>query len=335
MSQNFFIGVLDLEHRAKGVIDNPSIADGSISEALRNAQEDVKAALSDSFNTSSTMAAISTLITSYNNIPNPSFTPAIRNTALWISSMANMLGLNGTGPYPAQEIGWSGISIPEVAKPAVYELSALRDTLRDLAISKDESAATKLQTLINNPPQNEDTLDHTQISSDASTPYTSALKSFKHSITSLSPTSPTLKKDVLTLCDHLRDTTLWNLNIYIEDRPAPLPSLPRLITPQLRQARQEREAKAANEAALKIEREKKKVEEQRANDEKAKVDPREMFKIGERGEEFSAWDDRGLPVRLKGGGEVPKSRLRKLGKEWEGQRKRFDAWKEREAGGGS
>lgn len=318
--------MLDLEHRAKGVLDKPSETDKGSSEALRTAQDDTKAALSDSFNTSITMAAISTLITSYNNIQDPAYTDSIRDTALWISSMVNMLGLNGTAPYPANTIGWSGVSIPEEARSAVYEVSALRDTLRDLAISKDDSAAPKLRELITTQTT---TTPAATITAPLSNPYTQALHTFRTSLSDLPLDSPTLKPSVLSLCDYLRDTTLWSLSIYIEDRPAPLPSLPRPITPQLRAARHDREFRAATDAARKLEREKQKSEEQAKADEKAKVDPRVMFKVGERAGEFAEWDDKGLPLRLKDGSEVGKSRGKKLVKEWEVQRKRWEAWQGR------
>ena len=58
----------------------------------------------------------------------------------------------------------------------------------------------------------------------------------------------------------------------------------------------------------------------------------EMFKVGERAEEFSEWDERGVPVKMRDGEEMPKSRSKKLVKEWEGQRKRFEALKLREGG---
>ena len=336
--QNFFISVLDLQERAQAGINAPTVngtgADSTMHEALSKAEQDTRNALSNSFDTSTTMAAVSTLITSYNNIVSPPFADPVRKAALWITSIINMLGLNGSEPYPASKIGWSGITIPEEAQPAVNAIATLRDTLRELAISKDQSAATKMQDFVKNPSSSSTTdITTLAVNPSLSAPYTSAYKSVLSSIQNLDPSSSTFKKDALSLCDSIRDTTLWNLGIYLEDRPAPLPSLPRLVTRELRLVRKEREQNAAKEATAKIERERKKAEEQKANDEKAKVNPKDMFKTGERASEFSAWDDKGLPSRLKDGSEIPKSRSKKLVKEWEVQKKKYDALKQREVEG--
>ena len=42
--------------------------------------------------------------------------------------------------------------------------------------------------------------------------------------------------------------------------------------------------------------------------------------------EFSAWDDEGLPTRDAAGEEVTKSRAKKLRKDWERQKKAHEAW---------
>jgi cysteinyl-tRNA synthetase len=52
--------------------------------------------------------------------------------------------------------------------------------------------------------------------------------------------------------------------------------------------------------------------------EKAKVRPEDLFKTDER---YSAWDEQGLPTKLKDGGDVPKSQLKTLKKAWDRQKK--------------
>ena len=43
--------------------------------------------------------------------------------------------------------------------------------------------------------------------------------------------------------------------------------------------------------------------------------------------EFSEWDEGGFPVKDAEGKDVAKSRAKKLRKEFEVQRKRFEAWR--------
>lgn len=53
--------------------------------------------------------------------------------------------------------------------------------------------------------------------------------------------------------------------------------------------------------------------------EKGRLPPTEMFRANT--EEFSAWDDKGLPTKDKEGLDLPKSKAKKLSKEWDAQKK--------------
>lgn len=53
-----------------------------------------------------------------------------------------------------------------------------------------------------------------------------------------------------------------------------------------------------------------------------------------RTEEYSEWDQEGLPLKDKEGVELTKSRTKKLKKDWERQKKLHEAWRERHLGGG-
>ena len=57
--------------------------------------------------------------------------------------------------------------------------------------------------------------------------------------------------------------------------------------------------------------------------EKAKVRPQDMFKT----DEFAEWDANGVPTKLKGGDDVPKSRRKKLEKDWKAQQGAHERWK--------
>ena len=77
------------------------------------------------------MAVISNLITAANNAENsegaPSATIAV---AKWVTSLVNMLGLNGNAGPDDLTLGWSGIEVPEAEKPVLTAISRKRDTLR-------------------------------------------------------------------------------------------------------------------------------------------------------------------------------------------------------------
>lgn len=69
------------------------------------------------------MNAISELVSEYNNADKPTLNAQdLKATALWVTSM---------------EIGWARINIPEPAKPYVYSLSTMRDSLRKATRAKD------------------------------------------------------------------------------------------------------------------------------------------------------------------------------------------------------
>ena len=74
--------------------------------------------------------------------------------------------------------------------------------------------------------------------------------------------------------------------------------------------------KAAKKAASAAAAEAKRLEKL----EKGRLPPGELFR-GERGAEFSAWDEQGVPTKTKEGEDLPKSRAKKVAKEWDMQKK--------------
>ena len=128
-------------------------------------------------------------------------------------------------------------------------------------------------------------------------------------------------KDYLAACDHVRDTVLWNLDIYLEDRDGH-PALVRPLSPSLRQERKDREAAQASKAAAK---EKAKADAEAAEKEKlakGKLSHLDMFRTSE----YSEWDAEGLPTKDAEGNEVAKSKSKKLRKDWERQKKLHEAY---------
>ena len=87
----------------------------------------------------------------------------------------------------------------------------------------------------------------------------------------------------------------------------------------LRRARDDKiaavEEKAARKAATAAAAEAKRLERL----EKGRTPPTELFRSNTA--EYSAWDEQGIPTLDKEGVEIPKSRKKKLQKEWDTQKK--------------
>ncbi|GAM83922.1 hypothetical protein ANO11243_019120 [Dothideomycetidae sp. 11243] len=214
----------------------------------------------------------------------------------------------------AGSIGWSGIDIPEVSKEYVYAAAAIRDEVRRQAINGHMADPITAASV-------DKSLFVAKPSDPIALPYQKALQSFYTEVeAALSTSAP--PKQFLQLSDSLRDTTLWNLGIYLEDREN-APALVRPLTASLRAERDNREALAALKLQKQAEAKVKAERDARERLEKGKVDPRQMFRT----DEFSEWDDEGLPTKDREGKDVAKSRVKKLKKDWDRQKKLHDEWK--------
>jgi len=165
---------------------------------------------------------------------------------------------------------------------------------------------------------------------EAATPYIRLLSSFRDRVRTIAiadPSSPS-SKEILFLCDRLRDIELADLGVSLDDRDASRPALVKFVpAEELRAAREEKERKFAEKDAKKEETRKMREEEERRKDEAAKVDPTTMFKTPE----WSEWDADGMPRKDAKGEEVTKSRTKALRKVWERQKKAHEAWKAKQA----
>ncbi|KAL8645556.1 MAG: hypothetical protein Q9210_006642 [Variospora velana] len=322
-AQNFFMKMTDILD--KQASNHQADAEQATWPPLQKAKTDVFDALCDSFNTPSAMRAISDLISDYNSADKAALTIDQQlATGRWVTSIVNMFGLNGPATISDSSIGWSGIDIPEYAKPYLASISQLRDTLRQQARSSSDLDPERLKKhiAVSLPPQDASSSSSIDASA-AAVPYQQILSAVRAEVSTLTP-SPSLPQDILQLCDRIRDVHLWDLSIYLEDRADGAPSLIRPVTKELRTLKaKEKAQQAAKEDAKKValaEREK----AEKAKEEKGRVSQLDMFKS----EEWSAWDEDGVPVKDKEGVEVTKSRGKKLRKEWERQRKVHEAWRE-------
>lgn len=319
---NFFLKAKSVAERQSQQTNGHSNSDDSekLLKSLSSAQDRVYKALCDSFDTKLAMQVIAELITEYNTVPRANITADTTHAiASWITTMVRTFGLDS--PNNVSSIGWSGLDIPDIAKPYVLPASAIRDTLRQRAKANDVDPTALI------------TLSHSHEAATeqpaAALPYAEVLTQFQEDIrTAANANAPA--KEYLALCDALRDIKLWDLGIYLEDSlEEGQPALVRPLDSELKAARAEKEKRDAEKAAAKAERERAKEEEERRKEEQAKVRPEDMFRT----EEYSEWDADGLPTKDKEGKELAKNQVKKVKKAWEAQKKVHEAWLKRQGGG--
>lgn len=314
---NFFLKAIDIQLAAKDTPNNKASTSHTLSAALETAKKETDAALCDSFNTSLVMQAISNVVTEANSAMSndPNTDPAaILSIAHWITRIITIFGLNGSTSPDTNSIGWEGISIPTPAQPIIYQLSKIRDEVRRQARSKAVEPEV-LEKLASQPVPATPTSENK--------PYVTAYETFQSQVKTALAQSAGIETELLRLCDSLRDTVLWDQDIYLEDRDAPLPALVRPLDANMKAARAAKERAAEEKRLAKEQRLAEEAAKKAALAEKAKVPPQEMFKT----DEFAEWDENGLPTKLKGGDEVPKSRRKKLEKEWKAQQSAHEKWK--------
>lgn len=263
------------------------------------------------------MHAISELVSKYNTSDKSTLNPKdVNELAKWLTSMVNIFGLNGKAPADSEEIGWSGVQIPDDVKPYLYPLSAMRDTLRQAAKAKTDISKDTIKEII------ESEAVPKKDASEQTKPYSEVLSDFTTKLSSLEETD-TISKEILSLCDRVRDIDLFDLGIYLEGRE----NQPTLVRPVTRDLIQACEEKAERARQKQIEKENKEKEALKRA-EKGKLSNLDMFQTNE----YSAWDEDGLPTKDSAGEEITKSRSKKLRKDWDRQKKAHEAWLSSQAG---
>lgn len=159
-------------------------------------------------------------------------------------------------------------------------------------------------------------------------PYLRSLSSFRDGVRRIAmQKSPSVHKDILALCDKLRDTDLIPLGVALDDQEDGK-ALVKLMPPaELMRVREEKraqlEAKASRKAAV-IEAERLKRLQKL---EKGRVGPEQLFRPPNVSEGlYSSWDDRGIPLTDGSGKELSKNQSKKLQKDWDLQNKLHHTW---------
>lgn len=307
------------------------IEKNSLQSTLQNAQEELKNALSDSFDTPRAMKVIYELIRDANiyiNTHKASIDAReLEKVARWVTKIVGIFGLDANARPPYEGLGWAtspkdGISDPnEAIAPFLKVYQTVRREIESLKVHSDALDAL-LQLDVD--------VEYSSVVSTGANdietiamPYLRAISRMRDELRRIAPTS-SAKKQILSLSDRIRDDDLTNLGVYLDDRPDGQASLIKfvpkaeILAQREEKAAKERE-KAAQKEAARLAREK--LEEEKR--EKAKISPMDMFRGDER---FAEWDDEGMPVKMKNGEEVPKSQVKKLRKDWERQKKLWDEY---------
>jgi cysteinyl-tRNA synthetase len=303
---NFFYKVRDLEVHPN--TNSTGAEDGKVKAALASAKEKLHNALADSFDTPTAMRVISGLITDYNSADKAGLSDSVSfEAARWVTWIVRIFGLDGSVDPQHESIGWSGVDVPQEAKQFVYAASRERDEIRQHAKAGDLSEEVLMSIISKDKPaQQQDA---------AAVPYAQVLSTFQENLRELAEKKAPAK-DFLALCDRLRDLDLWDLGIYLEDREN-APAMVRPVDAELRGAREQREAIARQKLEARQKREREEAEKKAKLAEQAKISHKDMFRT----EEYSAWDEDGMPTKDKEGADVAKGRTKKLKKEWEKQKK--------------
>lgn len=343
MVSNFFLKAKDLHRRLEnpstsstnGYIPSTDSAETSQSTtalhaALAKTQKDTDAALADSFDTPRVMQSIAELISTYNTAEKSTLLPSlVLKTATWVTNMINIFGLNPAAPTNTNDapIGWEGLDIPSDLQPDVYSIADLRDDLRLRAnrALREKKAGVPPENTTWTPHALAQLLDAHAGPKSTNTTSAATVTTIRTAITDLNARAAPVQ-DYLALCDAVRDSHLWNLGVYLEDSAEEgQPAVVRPLDAELVAARAEADARKATKAADAAKKAEEKARKEKDAADKASIDPRTMFRT----EEYSAWDDEGIPTRMQDGGALTKNKAKGVKKEWDAQRKRFDAWKAR------
>ncbi|KAM6502102.1 tRNA synthetases class I (C) catalytic domain containing protein [Amanita muscaria] len=158
------------------------------------------------------------------------------------------------------------------------------------------------------------------------TPYLQVLSSFRDSVRRLAMSkSDSAVKDILSLCDKLRDVDLVPLGVALDDQEDGK-ALVKLVPPaELIKARDEKralqEAKLAQKAARIEEERRKRLQKL----EKGRLEPEVLFKPPNVPEgTYGSWDDQGIPLTDGDGKELSKNQAKKVKKQWDDQKRLHD-----------
>ncbi|KAG8901425.1 hypothetical protein FRB99_005313 [Tulasnella sp. 403] len=159
-------------------------------------------------------------------------------------------------------------------------------------------------------------------------PYLQALSTFRDNVRQLA-IKQAPQKEILALCDKLRDEDLVPLGVALDDQEDGK-ALVKLVDPEtLIRARDEKLAAIAAKATKKAAAAEAERAKKQARMEKGKISPEEMFKPPNVPDgTYGTWNDVGIPLTDGEGAEISKAKGKKLSKEWEIQKRLHEEYLE-------
>lgn len=251
----------------------------------------------------------------------------VTHVARWVGDMLRMFGL-GEGVMEREEVGWGDIIEGDASSSGdvcYFPMINGFEMLIPVFFSFKKREATVM-------------------------PYLNALSTFRDGVRKLAiAKNETALKDILALCDQLRDETMVPLGVALDDQEGAIASrrhktmcsclftdgkaLVKLVSPaELIRAREEKraliDAKASKKAASVAAERAKRVQKL----EKGSVKAEDMFKPPHvPGGTYGSWNDDGVPLTDGEGKELSKSAAKKVVKDWATQKKArsdYEAWVE-------
>ncbi|KAF6804294.1 cysteinyl-tRNA synthetase [Colletotrichum musicola] len=321
------------------IADKP--AEGLLAE-LEKAKTDLHTALTNSFDTPQAMRVIQELVSEANKVivsqDAEAKLPELMAIGRWITKILGIFGLDENAKAPYDGLGWApaaakaDVDPKAVAQPYAAVFAKVKSDVEALNLSSEPLSALLAQ----NPDAEfasiagEGVRDPEQLA----LPYLRATSKLRDELRRLvSTASPDAKKAILALTDRIRDEDLTVLGVSLDDRPDGKSSLIKFVpASELIAARNEKLAREAEKARAKEEAKRAREQAEREKWEKAKLPHTEMFRGDDK---YAEWDADGLPTKLRdGGGDVPKSQLKKLQKEWARQKKAHEEWQAKFGGAG-
>lgn len=153
-------------------------------------------------------------------------------------------------------------------------------------------------------------------------PYLRTLSAFRDGVRNLAMKSDVKVSDILALCDQLRDHEMVDLGVALDDQEDGKALVKLVPAEQLRAARDEKAAAARDKADKKAASQAAAEKKRKDKLEKGRTPPAQLYRT----DEYSKWDEEGLPTHDAKGEEVTKSKLKKLRKDYEQQQKLHEAF---------
>jgi len=161
---------------------------------------------------------------------------------------------------------------------------------------------------------------------DVAMPYLQVLSTFRDTIRAYAREGRPVQ-EMLALSDKLRDEDLERLGVSLDDREDGKALIKFIPAEELAAQRQAKAAAIAEKAARKEEAALAKEAARLAKLEKGKVAPVDLFRTAANASDYGSFEDgTGMPLTDKEGQELPKSRKKKLQKEWDTQKKLHDEY---------